>query len=177
MKACLYTCMHTHTLSCIRVYLHTSCLSISQSLYLSIYVPTAKARGVSELFMIWCLPVWVPGTVRLSDASRAMKEPGAIIRWFPGHGEPGAIIRCLNHASRVWTLGKFNPVRLSDASRVMGNPVQFTCRRTARAHTAGARTAGTRNTSMGGASAHNASMHSASTNLKHGPAPPRCRRR
>jgi len=62
-------------------------------------------------------------------------------------------------------------VQFSGARRVMGNPVQFTCRRTARARTARARTAGTRNASMGSASAHNASMHSAST--KHGPAHPR----
>ena len=62
-------------------------------------------------------------------------------------------------------------MQFSGARRVMGNPVQFTCRRTARARTARARTAGTRNASMGSASAHNASMHSAST--KHGPAHPR----
>ena len=142
---------------------------------------TAKARGVSELFMIWCLPVWVPGTVRLSDASRVMKEPGAIIRCFPGHGEPGAIIRCFpGHAgtrcdyqmlpgswgtrgSFCWSVpghfllecarsrGARGSWRARRARRVMGNPVQFTCRRTARARTARAGTAGTRNTSMGSA--------------------------
>ena len=79
----------------------------------------------------------------------------------------------LSDASRVMGHGEPGAIitNLSDASRVMGNPVQFTCRRTARARTARARTAGTRNASMGSASAHNASMHSAST--KHGPAHPR----
>ena len=152
--------MHTHTLSCIRVYLHKSCLSISQSLYLSIYVPTAKARGVSELFMIWCLPVWVPGTVRLSGASRVMGNPVRLsdASRVMGHGEPGAII-----------------TNLSDASRVMGNPVQFTCRRTARARTAGARTAGTRNASMGSASAQR--KHAQRKHKARAGAPPRRSRR